>query len=75
MRGVRAYSVHHCRVGYKDKEVTVDTKRQKQDVQERKEDEPYRHDELPVIVKGTDISEEEYQRYLREREEGNNDTS
>ena len=58
------------RVGYKDKEVTVNTKKEKQ-VDTTGGAERYHDDEQPVIIKGSGISDEEYQQYLTEREKGN----
>lgn len=64
------FVVVYVRVGYKDKEVTVETKKEKQ-VDTTGGAERYHDDEQPVIVKGSGVSEEEYQQYIKEREKGN----
>ena len=67
------------RVGYKEPEVTVDTKREvPQQEKNKNEDERLRVDELPMVVvlKGGDISDGEYRQYLeqqRQQREGMNE--
>lgn len=58
----------YSRVGYKEKEVTIDTKREQPAQREggRNKDEPFREDELPAVVMGSGVSVDEYHHYIEE---------
>lgn len=53
------------RAGYKDSQVTIETKREELK-REEGEEAPFREDELPVMVKGTGVSEDEYKQFVQE---------
>ena len=60
------------RAGYKEPEVTIDTKRGQISKKDDKDDEPdrFREDELPTVVyQSGNVTEEEYRQFLEQQRE------